>query len=177
MTSIFRVESVKPLEGHQTFSSADKTASPASCKSSLLLRHTAAQSISLSHFGSSKSLTERWATATARQKHFLNLLRDELGEVDPLVVCQLRNAWLELGRNATRDKTQRKYGSYAEPLVKKPRALQAATNAYWQQRLEMFGLKNGIAKAQVVGAFLHNVEDIGLLSSTKMHQDAPRCTK
>jgi hypothetical protein len=41
----------------------------------------------------------------------------------------------------------------------------------------MFGLKNGIAKAQVVGAFLHNVEDIGLLSSTKMHQDAPRCTK
>ena len=29
----------------------------------------------------------------------------------------------------------------------------------------MFGLKNSIAKVQAVGAFLHNVEDIGLLSS------------
>lgn len=150
---------------HQTFSSADKTASPASCKTTLLLRHTAAQSISLS-LGSSKSLTERWATATARQQHFLNFLRDELGEVDPLVVCQLRNAWLELGRNATRDKTQRKYGSYTEPLVKKPRALQAATSAYWQQRLEKFGLKNSIAKDQAVAAFLHNVEDIGRAGQT-----------
>lgn len=146
----------------QTSSSADTAASVSpNCKTPLLLRHTAAQSISLGpNVGSSKSLTERWASASARQQHFLNMLREELAEVDGLAVCQLRNAWLELGRIAA-EKTQRKH-IYTEPLAKKPRALQAATNAFWQERLGKHGLpKSSIAKDQAVRAFLSKVEDIG----------------
>ena len=129
--------------------------------STLLLRYSAAQNQTLGIAPHSKSLTERWASATTRQKHFLNQLREEFGEADDLVKCQLRNAWLELGRT---EKTQRKY-LYAEPVDKKPRALQAATNKYWQQRLA-HGLKScSIAKEQAVRDFLHNVEDIASLVS------------
>lgn len=145
----------------QTLSSAQKAASSASCKVPLLLRHTAANGVSVSaYIASSKSLTERWATATTRQRHFLNMLREELADVDDLVLCQLRNAWLELGRNATRERTQRKY-IYAEP-PKTQRSLQAATCAYWEQRAKN-GLKNGLAKASAVQGFLAEVEDIQLL--------------
>lgn len=88
------------------------------------------------------------------------MLREELADVDDLALCQLRNAWLELGRNATRERTQRKY-IYAEP-PKAHRSLQAATCAYWEQRAKN-GLKNGLAKASAVQGFLAEVEDIQLL--------------
>jgi len=152
----------------QTLSSAQKAASSASCKVPLLLRHTAANGVSVSaYIASSKSLTERWATATTRQRHFLNMLREELADVDDLVLCQLRNAWLELGRNATRERTQRKY-IYAEP-PKTQRSLQAATCAYWEQRAKN-GLKNGLAKASAVQGFLAEVEDI---QRPKQSQESP----
>ena len=88
------------------------------------------------------------------------MLREELADVDDLVLCQLRNAWLELSRNATRERTQRKY-IYAEP-PKTQRSLQAATCAYWEQRAKN-SLKNGLAKASAVQGFLAEVEDIQLL--------------